>query len=230
MLRVRSSLSRCTRHIFSRSHPAYVPPLTRAASSTFTPSSYPFPKVERPSPHQIFHLPQGASAEDVKNRCTCRSSIYFPTPAQKKKTDYELVRLYHPDAPYARERESDATTRHARFRAITTAYEKLKADYWRSAGTLDGDLTDEEAQRERQRWQRPRPASYNSRSAFDERRSVDERWKDRMILGGLGATLLVVVAQYVTVRRGTAEQILDSRHKTLTSWQEQRRKQQKQDS
>ncbi len=97
------------------------------------------------------------------------------------------MRLYHPDAPNAREREPDAATRHARFRAITTAYDKLKADFERGAGGLDGGLTEEEAQRERQRWQRPRPASYSSRSAFDERRSVDERWKDRLIWGGLGA-------------------------------------------
>ncbi|KLO18408.1 hypothetical protein SCHPADRAFT_845190 [Schizopora paradoxa] len=141
----------------------------RAASSTSNLPTYPFPKVERPSPYQIFHLPLSASPEDVKNRY------------------YELVRDFHPDAPLAREREPDAAVRHARFQAITTAYEKLKSDFERGMGASDGGLTDEEAQRERQRWQRPRPASYNSRSAFGERRSLDERWKDRLIWGGLGA-------------------------------------------
>ena len=45
-------------------------------STTKSPDSqfYPFPKTHRPTPHDIFHLPIGASSADVKSRC--QSSVH----------------------------------------------------------------------------------------------------------------------------------------------------------
>lgn len=39
----------------------------RYASTSATP--YPFPSNAQPTPHQIFHLPIGASQQDIKSRC-----------------------------------------------------------------------------------------------------------------------------------------------------------------
>lgn len=52
--------------------------LARTASTSSNP--YPFPLVKQPSPHQIFHLPKGASRADVKARCTSRCPVQTHTP------------------------------------------------------------------------------------------------------------------------------------------------------
>lgn len=92
--------------------------------------------------------------------------------------DYELVRFYHPDAASARQREPDASRRHTHFSAITRAYASLQK---RSS---DG-VTDEkeESRRAHSVWQRP-PHTRSWRN-FEEAANADERWKDRLIWGGL---------------------------------------------
>ncbi|KAF8835742.1 hypothetical protein BDN67DRAFT_884411, partial [Paxillus ammoniavirescens] len=71
-----------------------------------TSSKFPFPSGRNASPHQIFHLPKGASQEQIKARY------------------YDLVKLYHPDSALARTISSEQ--RNVRFQAITTAYDILR--------------------------------------------------------------------------------------------------------
>ncbi|EPS94893.1 hypothetical protein FOMPIDRAFT_1079253, partial [Fomitopsis schrenkii] len=68
--------------------------------------AFPYPKHERPTPHQIFHLPVGASQQDIKARY------------------YDLVRVHHPDSPHGR--DIPQKVRHARFQSITRAYDILR--------------------------------------------------------------------------------------------------------
>ncbi|KAF9224221.1 hypothetical protein BS17DRAFT_670002, partial [Gyrodon lividus] len=78
-------------------------PHSRPASTS---SKFPFPSARNATPHQIFHLPKGASQEQIKARY------------------YDLVKLYHPDSAPARALSSDQRT--LRFQAITKAYEILR--------------------------------------------------------------------------------------------------------
>lgn len=50
-------------------------PVFRACYARHASSSnpYPYPNNLNPTPHQIFHLPKGASRADVKARCTSQS-------------------------------------------------------------------------------------------------------------------------------------------------------------
>ncbi|KAI8985637.1 hypothetical protein BD414DRAFT_488732 [Trametes punicea] len=47
--------------------------------------AYPYPTHAHPTPHQIFHLPAGATQQQIKARY------------------YELVRIHHPDSPFGRD-------------------------------------------------------------------------------------------------------------------------------
>ena len=68
--------------------------------------TFPFPDhVKSPTPFQIFHLPPTASPTDIKSRY------------------YELVRSHHPDCAACR--SLPRSVAHARFQAITHAYEVL---------------------------------------------------------------------------------------------------------
>lgn len=158
---------------------------TRQASTSSNP--YPYPLKANPSPNEIFHLPHGASRNDVKTRCmyvcTESSSIGSFDTRSTKITDYDLVRIYHPDSPASRSVPSE--TAHARFQAISSAYAVLSGKP--RAARHPGNDTPSFTKR-----------SYNDinaamRKARHRRRAeldlgFDDRWKDRMMLG---AVLLV---------------------------------------
>lgn len=76
------------------------------SSSTGSQQAYPFPDhIKSPTPFEIFHLPPTASRSDIKSRY------------------YELVRSHHPDCVACR--SLPRSVAHARFQAITHAYEVL---------------------------------------------------------------------------------------------------------
>ncbi|TDL26550.1 hypothetical protein BD410DRAFT_812914 [Rickenella mellea] len=68
-------------------------------------SPFPFPRKPRATPYEIFHLPPGSPPSAIKSRY------------------YELVRVHHPDSPRAR--TLPPRIAHARFQAITAAYDIL---------------------------------------------------------------------------------------------------------
>ncbi|KAF8320064.1 hypothetical protein DL93DRAFT_1927280 [Clavulina sp. PMI_390] len=79
---------------------------TSAAGATNGANPYPFPSKDRPTPHDIFHLPKSASKKDIKQR-------YF-----------ELARIYHPDSAISRPHPTDVIQ--ARWNAISAAYDHLR--------------------------------------------------------------------------------------------------------
>ena len=93
-------------------------------------------------------------------------------------TDYELARTFHPDAPAAQ--TLPATVRHARFHAVTRAYDVLRGKP-HSLSTTDDDVDAELARRRRQR------QVYRRRAAADFAEAAgvggaDEAWKDQVII------------------------------------------------
>lgn len=133
-----------------------------STSTSSTSPPYPFPTHRNPTPHQIFHLSAGASQADIKARY------------------YELARTFHPDAPAAQ--ALPATVRHARFHAVTRAYDILRGKPHASF-VSDGDGT-ELARRRRQHAQRQ---AYRRHAAADFAEAAgvggaDEAWKDQLII------------------------------------------------
>jgi hypothetical protein len=146
----------------------------RLASSS-TSSRFPFPSHRNPTPLQIFHLLPGASQADIKARCTSFRPC-TPSPADTCTTDYELARTFHPDSPAAQ--ALPATVRHARFHAVTRAYDILRGKPHSLAADDDGA---ELARRRRQR------QVYRQRAAADFAEAAgvggaDEAWKDQVII------------------------------------------------
>ena len=156
--------------------------VSTASSSSPTSPPFPFPTHRNPTPHQIFHLPPGASQANIKARCT--SVRLCSTPRSLANiciSDYELARTFHPDAPAAQ--ALPATVRHARFHAVTRAYDVLRG---KPHTSLDdgGTYTAELARRRRQQAQRQ---AYRRRAAADFAETVgvggaDEAWKDQLII------------------------------------------------
>ncbi|SJK97392.1 uncharacterized protein ARMOST_00644 [Armillaria ostoyae] len=136
------------------------------------PNSYPFPRSTNPTPHQIFHLPRSASPEDVKARY------------------YELVRIYHPDTV-----DSSVSSKlaHARFQSITDAYNVLRGKTAAKPDPVSGAQQATTAARRAMHVRRHRE--------LYEGGAVDDRWKDRMIIAGLIATVVIIAAQAVIVRQ-----------------------------
>jgi hypothetical protein len=166
----------------------------RLASSS-TSSRFPFPSHRNPTPHQIFHLLPGASQADIKARCTSvRSSAR--SPADTYTTDYELARTFHPDSPAAQ--ALPATVRHARFHAVTRAYDILRGKP--HSLTADDDASAELARRRRQR------QVYRQRAAADFAEAAgvggaDEAWKDQVIIVfGLAVRILSSFSRTLTLR------------------------------
>ena len=100
------------------------------------------------------------------------SSAYVSN--QRFDSDYELVRLYHPDSVDSRRKQPDSGVRHARFRAITAAYEKLQKD----AGLKPSDAEQFEAAQTALR------RAYMRRN-MKEPTFVDDRWKDRLLVAAI---------------------------------------------
>ncbi|TFK44264.1 hypothetical protein BDQ12DRAFT_717428 [Crucibulum laeve] len=169
------------------------------STTTAGPSNaqFPYPPNRNPTPHQIFHLPRNATEGDIKARY------------------YDLVRIYHPD-------KTDSTTpldiAHARFQAITAAYDSLRG---KTPLVMDGSPANGFATQDR---------SYQTTAAFraaQRRRqelytsgAADERWKDKIILAGVIMTVVIVVAQTATTRRDAmAEIYAKTRHPHVYSQQ-----------
>lgn len=158
-------------------------PLTKRKLSSTTAlhaNPYPFPRSPDPTPYQIFHLMPDASPNDIKHRCEIlwiALKIHMSDPISF--SDYELVKLYHPDSAESRRHEPDASRRHAMFSAITRAYASLQKGESGGSGA-EGSV---EAANAAHMWKR---APTLNRRRYEEPMFVDERWKDRIIWGVLG--------------------------------------------
>ncbi|TBU24317.1 hypothetical protein BD311DRAFT_766718 [Dichomitus squalens] len=153
----------------------------RYASTSAGP--YPFPAHAHPTPHQIFHLPLGASQKEIKARY------------------YDLVRVHHPDAPCVR--DLSPAIRRSRFQAITAAYDILRGKKSGSFGGT-GDIYRDELLRRKRAWAAHEQSRRRSGPLWEETpargwtASADDRWKDRVILfvgilalgAGLGPALI----------------------------------------
>ena len=106
-------------------------------------------------------------------------SVFTHSPADTSYiTDYELARTFHPDSPAAQ--TLPATVRHARFHAVTRAYDVLRGKP-HSLSITDDDVDAELARRRRQR------QVYRRRAAADFAEAVgvggtNEAWKDQVII------------------------------------------------
>ncbi|KAF8629120.1 hypothetical protein AX17_005706 [Amanita inopinata Kibby_2008] len=157
------------------------------ASTTATSSSmraqekdnpYPFPAQKQPTPHQIFHLPPNASEGDIKARY------------------YDLVRIYHPDKTSVSVTPDVA---HARFQAITAAYDALRGKTEGGSGTGASAWAREEGYPTAAAW---RAASHaRRRQELYSGGKLDDRWKDRVFLGGVFLTVCFFVLQAARTRR-----------------------------
>ncbi|KAI0375010.1 hypothetical protein BV20DRAFT_961254 [Pilatotrama ljubarskyi] len=147
----------------------------RYASSSSV--AYPFPTHAHPTPHQIFHLPIGASQQQVKARY------------------YELVRIHHPDSPFGG--DLSPAVRRSRFQSITAAYDILRGKTNGSGGPVDIYRAELERRR-RARAAYEASRSHTNPQTHDWSASADDRWKDRVILfvgilalgAGLGPALV----------------------------------------
>ncbi|KAI0248772.1 hypothetical protein BJV78DRAFT_1130825 [Lactifluus subvellereus] len=152
--------------VHSRLHNVIGPTRLASTSTSSTSPKFPFPTHRNPTPHQIFHLPPGASQAEIKARY------------------YELARTFHPDSPTAH--ALPVSVRHVRFHAITMAYDILrgKSHPHLYHGFADNPYAAELARRRRQHAQRQ---SYHQRAApeFAEAGGMDgadEAWKDQVII------------------------------------------------
>ncbi|KAE9409692.1 hypothetical protein BT96DRAFT_970027 [Gymnopus androsaceus JB14] len=149
-----------TRHAWSKA---------RFISSSPSSGSFRFPNHPNPSPYEVFHLPYGCNQQQIKERY------------------YELVRIYHPDKVGA---SMSSEAAHARFQAITAAYDSLRKGGrigLKNAHMFD-EYADEIARRKnifykhnQFRNRGPNPArGYEPRYSWNS--NADDRWKDQMIL------------------------------------------------
>ncbi|RDX39833.1 hypothetical protein OH76DRAFT_515569 [Lentinus brumalis] len=158
----------------------------RAASTSANP--YPFPTNTHPSPHQIFHLPKSATRADVKARY------------------YDLVRIYHPDSPAARAGGVSPEAAHARFQAIASAYAVLSGK--KPAASLDGADSEGFGTGSRTSYHDLSTAMWRAKQRRRAELDVglDDRWKERLMLGAvLLAIALFVVQNYTTRTRAMAQ-------------------------
>jgi len=136
-------------------------------ASTSTHRPFPFPAHSRPTPHQIFHLPPGASQKEIKQRY------------------YDLVRVHHPDSPMCR--SLPAEIRHTRFQSITKAYDILRGKGSHHANSHDSVRAELERRRRAQDLYRHRTAhaEFAQGAHFDDNpwhADADDRWKDWLII------------------------------------------------
>ncbi|KAJ7777092.1 hypothetical protein B0H16DRAFT_1504305 [Mycena metata] len=121
---------------------------------------YAFPTQPRPTAHEIFHLPRGASEADIKKR-------YI-----------ELVKLHHPDAQSSR--SLSPAERHRRFQMVSSAYETLHHKRVFPERDRDHSVWAEIDRRKRAQYRHSRRAEYEY--AEWKNPPVDGRWTDRVIL------------------------------------------------
>ncbi|KAJ7780065.1 hypothetical protein DFH07DRAFT_793606 [Mycena maculata] len=142
--------------------PSHLQSLIRARLSYSTASSspYSFPSRPHPTPHEIFHLPRGASQADVRRR-------YL-----------ELVKLHHPDSQLAR--DLPAAERHRRFQMVSSAYDVLRLKRERAYPERDSTMWEEIDRRKRAHYRHSRRAEYER--AEWKNPQMDDRWTDRVIL------------------------------------------------
>ncbi|KAJ7173384.1 hypothetical protein C8R46DRAFT_1082637 [Mycena filopes] len=149
--------------------------------------TYAFPTQARPSPHEIFHLPRGASEEAIKRR-------YI-----------ELVKLHHPDAQSAR--DLSPAERHRRFQMVASAYETLH--HKRDLPDRDRDYSTwaEIDRRKRAQYRHSRKAEYEHAEWGNPR--LPKRPTDRVILtfGFVafisGMTPMILYRRQQTIERRT---------------------------
>lgn len=168
----------------------------RLASTTASSSSkgaFPFPSNPRPSPHQIFHLKHGASPEEIKARCKIITNVIIVKLIQTSSywtTDYDLVRIHHPDSPSCR--HLPPADRHSRFQAITAAYDALRKG---STVSSHFDVYAEEVARRKRAYQRQnaRRAQYAAPNHYQWNSNADDRWKDHMLIA-IGVLVRVILS------------------------------------
>ncbi|ESK92980.1 heat shock protein domain protein [Moniliophthora roreri MCA 2997] len=173
---------RCTHHLRS----------SRLFSTTAKSSNpFPFPSQARPTPHQIFHLPPGASQEQIKERY------------------YELVRLYHPDK-LSVSNPSEAEVAHSRFQAISNAYNILRGKSTSTDGGADATANFRYGPDSQYATTAARRAMHLRRhKELYEAGAVDDRWKDRLILFGVAAAVVTFVVQAMLTRREALAEAMD---------------------
>lgn len=99
-------------------------------------------------------------------------------------TDYELVRTYHPDSPTSQSLPS--SVRHARFHAVTKAYDILRG----KSNTQPGhDFADDvySAELARRRRQHAHRQAFHQHATSDNAEAggmsgADDAWKDQVII------------------------------------------------
>jgi len=156
-----------------------VPAAATGSNASMSSNPYPFPKQANPAPHHIFHLPRGATQKDIKAR-------YF-----------ELVRIYHPDSAVARHHPPDVAQAH--FQAIKRAYDILQG----RRALVDG--MDAPPPTAGMRAREPPSARARRRPYFDDVKA-DERWTERVVVGGLLLTVIALFAQtYATKQQALSE-------------------------
>ncbi|KAJ3539410.1 hypothetical protein NMY22_g4749 [Coprinellus aureogranulatus] len=148
-------------------------------------NQYPFPSRRNASPHEIFHLPRGASEADVKAR-------YF-----------DLVRLYHPD----KATDIPAEAAHARFRSITNAYDILRGK--KASGTEEAPAGNPSVDLRYQTTAAWRAAHRKRQKDLYSTGAVDDKWKDRIILFGVLSTIVFVLVNTATTRREVLADVLN---------------------
>jgi hypothetical protein len=156
-----------------------------ASTSTSSTSPFPFPTHRNPTPHQIFHLPPGASQSEIKARCTPHFPSSSPKDPHAPGADYELARTFHPDSTAAQ--AFPASERQAHFHAVSRAYDVLRGkphpDLYHD-GSADDLYAAELARRRRQHARRQ---AYRHRGAAEfadteNMDGADEAWKDQVII------------------------------------------------
>jgi hypothetical protein len=158
-----------------------------ASQSSPSSTPFPFPAHRNPTPHQIFHLPSNASQAEIKARCTFASiSPQVSFHHSHHGTDYELARIFHPDSPASRALTSGV--RHARFHAVTRAYDILrgKTSHARPGQGFSSDdeyeYTAELARRRRQHARRQAYQAGRTATGYASEAGADDAWKDQLII------------------------------------------------
>ncbi|KDQ53518.1 hypothetical protein JAAARDRAFT_39205 [Jaapia argillacea MUCL 33604] len=178
--------------MFQRSFHSTPRPWTQlllSRSASTSSNPLPFPAHPDPTPQQIFHLPITASQKDIKKRY------------------YDLVRIYHPDSPISRVVGPEVA--HARFQAIGSAYNVLRGKSPQAVG------------------EEPRPQYNDLNTAMWKARQrqraelnfgMDERWKERLLVGTMLLTIAAFVAQtFATRRQALAEAVKEAKAQPVTS-------------